>query len=201
MARLVSKVYGEALFEFAKESDQLEKMFEEALDIIEVFTSSEEVNDFLNNPNVNKDQKISFLHTVFVDKFWAGPVAKIFKFFHIDIHKGQNPKILEFLSIVIRKGRQKDIVPILRHFTHLVLLSLNIGEASVTSAEELSDKQKKDLEKKLVDTTRFDNFVVSYNVDESLIAGIKIKIDDKVLDTSYRTKIDSISKNLRGLKL
>ena len=57
------------------------------------------------------------------------------------------------------------------------------------------------LEKKLVDTTSFDKLIVNYNVDESLIAGIKIKIDDKVFDTSLKTKILDISKNLRGLKL
>lgn len=201
MARLVSKVYGEALFEFAKENNQLEKMYEEALDIIEVFTNSNEVNDFLNSPKTSADQKISFIHSLFVDKFWAGPVAKIFKFFHIDISKGENPKILEFLAIIIRKGRQKEIVLILKHFTHLVLKDKNIGEAFVTTATELNDSQKKALNDKLIATTDFDQFIINYNLDKSLIAGLKIKIDDKVFDTSYKTKIADISKNLRGLKL
>ncbi len=201
MARLVSKVYGEALYEFAKENNQLEKMYEEALDIIEVFDKSAEIKDFLASPSASDKQKIEFIKSLFVDKIWAGPIAKVFKFFNIDLNKGQNPKILDFLSIVISKGRQKDIVSILKFFTHMTLTSKNIGEADVISAKALTNEQKTMLEKKLVDTTSFDKFIVNYNVDESLIAGIKIKIDDKVFDTSLKTKILDISKNLRGLKL
>lgn len=201
MARLVSKVYGEALYEFAKENNQLEKMYEEALDIIEVFDKSAEIKDFLASPSASDKQKIEFIKSLFVDKIWAGPIAKIFKFFNIDLNKGQNPKILDFLSIVISKGRQKDIVSLLKFFTHMTLASKNIGEADVISAKALTNEQKTMLEKKLVDTTSFDKFIVNYNVDESLIAGIKIKIDDKVFDTSLKTKILDISKNLRGLKL
>lgn len=201
MARLVSKVYGEALYEFAKENNQLEKMYEEALDIIEVFDKSAEIKDFLASPSASDKQKIEFIKSLFVDKIWAGPIAKMFKFFNIDLNKGQNPKILDFLSIVISKGRQKDIASILKFFTHITLASKNIGEADVVSAKALTNEQKTMLEKKLVDTTSFDKFIVNYNVDESLIAGIKIKIDDKVFDTSLKTKILDISKNLRGLKL
>lgn len=181
MARLVSKVYGEALFDFAKGSNSLDKMYENALDIINVFNINGEVLDFLLNPKITDDQKIEFLNTLF--------------------SKLDNKKILEFLSIIIKKGRQKEIVPILKHFTHLTLKDKNIGEATVFSAKELTDTQKNALEQKLISTTSFDKFIVDYNVDESLIAGLKIKIDDKVIDTTYKTKIFDISKSLRGLKL
>lgn len=201
MARLVSKVYGEALYEFAKENNQLEKIYEESLDVIEVFNASSDIKDFLANPKTNDDDKIEFLKGIFVDKLWAGPVAKVFKFFNIDVSKGKDPKIIDFLSIIVRKGRQKEIVPILKYFTHMTLASKNIGEADVTSATALTEEQKTMLEKKLVDTTDFDSFIVNYNVDKSLIAGIKIKVEDKVYDTSLKTKILDISKSLRGLKL
>ena len=181
MARLVSKVYGEALFDFAKESGALDQMYESALDIINVFNANGEVHDFLLNPKVTDDQKVEFLNSVF--------------------SKLNNQKILEFLAIIVKKGRQKDIVPILKHFTHLTLKDKNIGEATVFSAKELTSAQKESLEQKLINTTSFDKFIVSYNVDESLIAGLKIKIDDKVIDTTYKTKIFDISKSLRGLKL
>ena len=181
MARLVSKVYGEALFDFAKGSNSLDKMYENALDIVNVFNINGEVLDFLLNPKITDDQKIEFLNTLF--------------------SKLDNKKILEFLSIIVKKGRQKEIVPILKHFTHLTLKDKNIGEATVFSAKELTDTQKNALEQKLISTTSFDKFIVDYNVDESLIAGLKIKIDDKVIDTTYKTKIFDISKSLRGLKL
>ena len=201
MARLVSKIYGEALYDFAKEENQLEKMYEEAQDIIDVLAFTDDVKDFLANPKVTTDEKVKFVRELFVEKLWTGPIAKILRFFKIDSNKGENPKILDFVSIVIKKGRQSELVPILRHFSHLTLKDKNIGEAIVTSASELSDEKKKELEKKLVSVTKYDEFIVDYKVDKSLIAGMKIKIDDKVFDKTYKTKIFDITKNLRGLKL
>ena len=201
MARLVSKIYGEALYDFAKDENQLEKMYEEAQDIIDVLTSTDDVKDFLANPKVTTDEKLKFVRELFVEKLWTGPIAKILRFFKIDSNKGENPKILDFVSIVIKKGRQSELVPILRHFSHLTLKDKNIGEAIVTSASELSDEKKNELEKKLVSVTKYDEFIVDYKVDKSLIAGMKIKIDDKVFDKTYKTKIFDITKNLRGLKL
>ncbi len=201
MARLVSKIYGEALFDFAKEHNQLEKMYEEAQDIILVWSSSSELNDFLANPKISTDNKTKFVKELFTNKVWAGPIAKVLRLFKIDINKGDNPKILDFISIVIKKGRTKEIVNILKYFSHLTLRSKNIGEAEVTSAHELSDEKKKALEDKLISSTNFDEFIVDYKIDESLIAGIKIKIDDKVLDKTYKTKMFDLTKSLRGLKL
>ena len=201
MARLVSKIYGEALFNFAKEQNQTEKMFEEALDIIEVFSSDDIAKEFLTNPKVGTEEKIKCVKELFVDRLWAGPVGKTTKYFKIDGSKGDNPKILDFIGIVIRKSRQHELVAMLRHFTHLVLGDKNIGEAEVVSASELSDDKKEALTKKLISSTNYDNFIVDYKVDKSLIAGLKIKIDDKVFDKTYKTKIFDIQKSLRGLKL
>ena len=201
MARLVSKIYGEALFNFAKEQGQTEKMFEEALDIIEVFSSDDYAKEFLTNPKVGAEEKIKCVRELFVDKLWAGPVGKATKYFKIDGSKGDNPKILDFIAIVVRKSRQHELVSMFRYFIHLVLRDKNIGEAEVVSASELSDDKKEALTKKLVSSTNYDNFIVDYKVDKSLIAGLKIKIDDKVFDKTYKTKIFDIQKSLRGLKL
>lgn len=201
MARIVSKVYGEALFEFAKENNQLEKIYEESLDIIDVFSTEEDISKFLLSPKTTDEEKIEFLKSLFVDNIWKSSKSILYRFFKLVNPKGENQKIIDFLAIIIKKGRQKDIVAILKHFIHLVLQDKNIGEAEVYSAMPLSETQKERLEEKLINSTQFDKFIVNYNVDESLIAGLKIKIDDKVYDTTYKTKLFDISKNLRGLKL
>ena len=201
MARLVSKIYGEALFDFAKENNQLEKIYEETQDIILVWESSSELNDFLANPKVTTDEKVKFVNELFLNKIWSGSAGNEFRLFKIDGKKGDDPKVLDFISIVIKKGRTKEIASILKHFSHLTLRSKNIGEAEVTVAHELSDEKKKALEEKLVSSTNFDKFLINYKIDESLIAGIKVKIDDKVLDMTYKTKMFDLTKSLRGLKL
>ena len=201
MARLVSKIYGEALFNFAKEQNQAEKMYEEACDIIEVLNVNNDVKDFLLNPKLTADEKIKFIKELFVDKLWAGPSGNATRFFKLDTKKGENQKIIDFISIVIKKGRQSELLHILKHFTHLVLKDKNVGEAEIISASELSDDKKAALSKKLVSVTNYDEFIIDYKIDKSLIAGLKIKIDDKVFDKTYKTKIFDVQKSLRGLKL
>lgn len=201
MARLVSKIYGDALFDFAKEQNQSEKMFEQALDIIDVLSVSGDVKDFLTNPKSSNEEKIKFVREMFADKLWMGPIGKSNKFFDINGTKGDDSKIIDFIAIVINKGRQNELLPMLKHFTHLVLEDKNIGEAEVISASELNDEKKDALTKKLIASTKYDDFIVNYKVDKSLIAGLKIKIDDKVFDKTYKTKIFDIQKSLRGLKL
>ena len=201
MARLVSKIYGEALFDFAKEQNQTEKMYEEAYDIIEVLSVNNDVKDFLINPKVSTDEKIKFIKELFVDKLWAGPISNTTKIFKLDVKKGENSKIIDFISIVINKGRQNELLHMLKHFSHLVLKDKNIGEAFVVSANELSPDKKEALSKKLISSTDYDEFIVDYKVDKSLIAGLKIKIEDKVFDKTYKTRIVDIQKSLRGLKL
>lgn len=200
MARLVSKIYGEALFNYAKEQNQLEKMCEEAYDILAVLESSNELKDFIVNPKISLDEKISFIRDLFVKNFWSGSVAKVLRVFHIEIKKGEDPKILDFVALVFKKGRQGELKAILRHFIHETLKCMNIGEAEVVTAKELNELQKSELSKKLIDTTDYKNFIIDYKVDESVMAGIRIKIDGKVFDNTLKTKVTDISKSLRGLK-
>ena len=201
MARLVSKVYGEALYDFAKEQSQLEKMYEEAQDIISVLTTTKDLKDFLSNPKVSSDEKVTSVRDIFSNKIWTGQNAKSFSLFELNGNKGDDAKILDFISIVIKKGRAKEIISILKHFSHLTLKNKNIGEADVVSAHELSDAKKKELEDKLVSITNYKKFIINYKVDDRLIAGLKIKIDDKVIDKTYKTKMSELTKSLRGLKL
>ena len=57
------------------------------------------------------------------------------------------------------------------------------------------------IEKIIRDEDKNNEELIDYKVDKSLIAGLKIKIDDKVFDKTYKSKIFDIQKSLRGLKL
>lgn len=201
MARLISKVYGDALFDYAQENNCIEQMYEEAVDINTVFNNSKELVDFLSNPLATADDKKQMLKSVFIDNIWKGPVAKILSLFHIDITKGENGKIMNFLYIIIDKNREKEIVDIMDYFMSRVREYKNIGLATVISAYELKKEQKNILEDKLKNTTKYSDFVVNYMVDSNLISGIKIKIGDRVVDSSLKTKLEEMSKNLRGVRL
>lgn len=105
------------------------------------------------------------------------------------------------LVLMVSKDRQKDIVATLKVFEDKVLEYKKIGTAYVTTAKPLSQELKDKLLDKLLKTTDYVSFNMVYNVDESLIAGMVIRIGDRVIDSSIRHKLDELEKELRKIQL
>ena len=68
--------------------------------------------------------------------------------------------------------------------------------AFVTTPAELSEAQKKAVQEKLLATTRYSSMEMNYQTDESLIGGMVIRIGDRVVDSSIRSRLESLRKSL-----
>ena len=77
----------------------------------------------------------------------------------------------------------------------------NIGVANVTSAFPLSESQKKDIEDRLLQVTKYVEFKMNFDVDKELIGGIVIRIGDRVIDGSIRNKLNEMTKQLNNIQL
>lgn len=73
--------------------------------------------------------------------------------------------------------------------------------AHVTSAVELKEEQKAQLVKKLLDTTGYVDVEMDYQVDPALIGGMVIRIKDRVVDSSIRTQLHELRRDLSKLQL
>ena len=71
----------------------------------------------------------------------------------------------------------------------------------MTSATELTKKQKASLEKRLLETTSYQSFCINYSVDTGLIGGMVIRIGDRVVDSSIRTKLGNMARDLSKIQL
>lgn len=181
MAKLIEKIYGDALFELAEESKKVDLFFDESKGVLEVFTQNDELVKLINHPKVNKDEKVTIIENIFKDKV--------------------SDDMTGFLVLIVKKDRQKFIEKIMKYFIGRVKEFKKIGVAEVTSAVILSEDQRKSVEKKLLDTTAYDSFEISYSTDESLIGGMFIRIGDRVVDSSIKTKINNIAKELYKLEV
>ena len=76
-----------------------------------------------------------------------------------------------------------------------------IGTAYVTSAMELTPQQKAAVEQKLLDTTKYVQFEMHYATDPALIGGMVIRIRDRVVDGSVRTKLEHLTRDLERIQL
>ena len=57
------------------------------------------------------------------------------------------------------------------------------------------------MEKRLLETTRYVAFEMNYQVDADLIGGMVIRIGDRVVDSSVRTKLDRMARELSKIQL
>lgn len=181
MAKLVSKTYGDALFELAIETDQLDTIQEEVEAVKEVLTANQEFIRLMNHPRISVEEKSTMLETVFKGKL--------------------SDEVTGFLMTVEGKGRFGEIEDILSYFVDKAREHRKIGVAYVTSAVPLSDSEKKAVESKLLETTSYVSFIMNYDVDPSLIGGMVIRIGDRVVDSSIKVKLSSMAKDLSRLQL
>ena len=181
MAKLVSKVYGDALFETAMEKGVLSDWYEEVQALRGIFAEHADLAQFLNHPQITKDEKVKVVENIFRGRISEG--------------------LLGFLVIVIEKGRQNDMLPICDYFINRVKEYKKIGVVRVTSAVVLSDEQKKRVEEKLLATTQYVDLEITYEVDEELLGGLVIRIGDRVVDSSIRTRLEEVKRELMNLQL
>ena len=181
MAKLVSTTYGDALFELGLEQNNLDLLFEEAGGVQKTFSDNEELLKLLNHPKIIKEEKQRIIKNVF-----SGRVSGDME---------------GFLHVIVEKDRYQEIPGIFAYFIHKVKEYKGIGTAQVSSAVELTRLQKRALEKRLLETTRYKSFDVDYKVDPDLLGGLVIRIEDRILDSSLRTQLDRLSKELTQIQL
>lgn len=181
MAKLVSKVYGDALFETAMEKERMDVIYEEVVSLVPVLEGNPELMALLNNPRIVKEEKASIIHQVF-----AGRVEE---------------ELMGLLAVVVEKDRQNDLLPIFSYFIQRVKEFKRIGTVSVTSAVELSEDQKNRLQEKLLTVTDYVMLETDYQVEPALIGGMVIRIGDRVVDSSIRTRLYEMKKELSQLQM
>lgn len=181
MAKLVSTIYGDALFELALEEDKMDSLLQEALFVRETFLENEEVLKLFNHPKIRKDEKEAF-----IEKVYEGNVSE---------------DMVGFLHIIVAKDRYNEILPILDYFIHRVKEYKGIGTARVTSAVELSKAQREAIENKLLATTGYHSFEMDYQVDPGILGGLIIRIQDRVVDSSLKTQLDKMTKELTQIRI
>ena len=105
------------------------------------------------------------------------------------------------MHMLAEKGHYPEIDEVLNYFLDCVKEHKNIGIAYVSTAVELSDAQKKAVEKRLLETTKYVEFEMHYSVDTDLIGGMVIRIGDRVVDSSIKTKLNDLTRELSNIQL
>ena len=181
MAKLVSKTYGDALFDLALSKDVLKDLWDEVDAVGQIWKDNADLAALMEHPRIDIEEKVQLIKNIF-----DGRVS--------DIMTG-------FLVTVIEKGRASELENIFDYFTDRARQYYNIGVAYVTSAVLLTDSQKEQIVKRLIEVTQYVEFVMNYSVDPKLIGGMIIRIGDRVMDNSVKNKLNTLSRTLMGIQL
>lgn len=181
MAKLVSKIYGDALFEVALEKDQLDH-FLEAIEVVKkLLQENVSFGQLLNHPKVAKEEKVHIIEEAF-GTYLPEEVVGMF-------------------VLLVEKGHATEIDSVLAYFIDRVKEEKKIGCVFVTTAIELNDAKKKTVEDRILETTSYESLEMYYEVDESLIGGMVIRIGNRVMDSSIKTKLYELTRNLRTVQI
>ena len=181
MAKLVSQTYGEALFEVAMETQQADLFLNEAQEILTILEQNPEFDKLMKHPKVSKQEKEQVLDNVFqnsVSKEMAG-----------------------FMKLLVNKERYGELPNIFEYLIDRIKEEKKIGVAYVTTAMELTEEKKQAIKKRLLETTSYKTMEMHYEVEEAIIGGMIIRIKDRVVDSSVRTKLEEMKKQLLQIQL
>lgn len=179
MAKLVSKTYGDALFAVAKEEGRVDEFYEVANVVAEILRTNTEFTRLMNHPEINKTEKLKILEDTFSENV--------------------PQEFVGLMRLMVEKNRASDFLSVFEYFSDLVKEEKKIGKADVTTAMELTQEQKEKVEKKLLETTKYESFEMCYRVDETLIGGMVIRVGDRVVDSSIKTKLYDLSRQLKNI--
>ncbi len=171
----IARPYAKAAFDFAVEHSALPQWSEMLMFASEV-ANHESMQNILDSGF--SSEKLS--------EIWLAVCGE-----QLDVH-GQN-----FIKIMAENGRLIALPETLQLFLALKREYEKIVNVEVISAVALSEEQCTAIEEKLIVRLKR-NVKLDCRVDETLIAGVVIRAEDLVIDTSVRGKLKRLSDTLQS---
>ncbi|GAA0366615.1 F0F1 ATP synthase subunit delta [Bacillus horti] len=164
----VGRRYAKALYELARDKNQLDTIEEELQKIEQVFAENPLFLKFLHSPQIARETKIEQLTTIFKDQISA--------------------TMLQFITLLIERNREDEIESVFEYYVYFANRERGLADAYVTSTKPLTDDEKQGLvdhfSKKLNKKIRITN-----HVDSSILGGVIVKIGDSLYDGSVSGKL------------
>ncbi len=164
--------YATALFELALESKAVDQVQADLKAFEAMIASSPDLTRLVRSPVFSADEQAKALDAV-LDKAAISGIAK------------------NFLRVVAANRRLFAVDQIIRGFHAYVAKHKDEVTAQVTVAETLSDARLTEIRDTLKAVTGKD-VQVDVTVDPSIIGGLVVKVGSRMVDSSLRTKLNSI---------
>ncbi len=176
----VAKKYGTALFQVARQADQVEEIFDDLRAIREYVQSDGSFIQFIRAPQIPDSDKEAVVKAAFGDQV--------------------SRPVYEFLVVLNEKRRLPMIEDIIEYFEQLYLDEIGVVKAIVTTAVPLSPELLDRLTGRLENVTGKTVRTVT-KVDPGIIGGVVVVLHNKVIDRSIRYQMQQLKERLMALKV
>lgn len=170
----VARPYAQALFSLAKHEKSENKWLKVLAELKEI-VEAEGFPLLINNPKIDSKEQLKLIETI--------------------LKNDATPEVANLLNLLSENNRLIVLSDIYDIFRELVLEDQKCADAIIESAYDISQSQKDEFEKLLSD--KFGKKITAQvKVNSDLIAGIKITIDDKVIDGSVKGRLTNLAAQL-----
>lgn len=171
----IGDVYAEALFEAARQQNQLDEVFDQLTEVGAYMEREPEFGAFMTALTVDDDARETVL-----DKLFRGRM---------------NDLLLNALQVLNRR-RRPDLLPALcEQFRKRMETHRNQIEVDVRTARPLPDDQRNELAGALRNRIGKEP-ILKIKVDESLLGGLIVQVGDKQLDMSISSRLAAMRQKL-----
>jgi F-type H+-transporting ATPase subunit delta len=168
----VSGRYATALFELARDERSIDSVKADLDKFEAMLVDSADLKRLVRSPVFSSDTQAKALSVV-LDKAGISGISA------------------NFLKVLTANRRLFAVDQVIRAFRALVAKFKGEATADVTVAEKLSDKNLDALKTALKSVTGKD-VALNVKVDPSIIGGLVVKLGSRMVDSSLRTKLNSI---------
>ena len=171
-----SNSYASALYELSKENSELDQVEDGMKNLNKLLKESPDFKEMILSPTVAKEDKKNVIFLI-ADKNNFSETLK------------------KFLGFIAIKNRLFFLSKIIESFLNLVSKSKGELKAKLISSKKLSIDEQKKIEKELSEDFK-SPLNIDYEYDPNLIAGLIIQVGSVMVDTSIKTKLKKLEKNM-----
>lgn len=172
--------YSKAFFTLAKDKGLTEELRRDARLISDVCATSSDFNLLLESPIIKTSQKIKAINSIFTGKV--------------------NRLSLNFLVLITENNREKNIPGIFRNLEDLYRREEGIKTAVLTTAQPLDFSMIQQI-KEMLEKEFHSKVELGQKVNDQLIGGFVLRVDDKQYDASISTQLKKIKEQLLQTEL
>jgi len=172
---IVAYRYAKSLFDLATERKVVEKVNNDMLLFKQICDENRQFAVVMNNPIVRHDKKLAILKNIFENRV--------------------DDVTFSIFNVLTKKHRESLIYSIAEEFQKLYNEQKGIQKATVTTVSPLTDAQRKEFTDLVAKATKKD-VILEEKINENLIGGYVLTLDDKQVDTSIRKKLNDLKLTL-----